>query len=415
MLTLAVMAGMWAQAQTLDECRALAREHYPEISRLGLIEHTAQYSLSNAAKAWLPHGAVTGQLTYQDPVMALPEQFTQLMQMQGVNYPGLKPLQYKVGVDVSQQIWDGGRTSASRSKIKADAEVERQKTEVDLYDVDSRVQDVYFGLLLMDERIKAADLTATLLDSTLRQVDAMVMNGVATKADRQQIAARRLGLEQQLEQLRGQREAYAMVLSLLIGRPLGEISRPAAYKALIQRPTEQLFDSRLRAVEAAKRQVKSSVMPRVGAFINAYYGYPGLNYFKSMGSTKMTPNMIAGVSVQWDFGSLYTRKNSLNSLETQAETIENAREIFRFNRSMATAQQSQQIQTLRRVISNDEEILALQLEVLDAARAQLRNGVLDATSLLAKFTDAELARTDRETHLLELLQAIYKLQQTENQ
>lgn len=414
-MTLVFFAGLLAQAQTLDECRALARENYPEISRFGLIERTEEFSLSNASKAWLPHGTLSAQLTWQDPVMALPEQFTQIMQAQGYDYPGLKPLQYKVGVDVSQQIWDGGQTAASRSKVRAEAEVERRQTEVNLYDVDSRVQDVYFGLLLIDERIKATNLTATLLDSTLRQVDALVANGMAMRADCQQIAARRLTLEQQIEQLRGQRNAYASALSLFIGQPLGEITRPEAYVALTERPTERLFDSRLEAVEAAKKQIQASVMPRVGAFVNAYLGYPGMNYFKSMASTKMTPNMIAGISVQWNFSSLYTRKNSLNLLKTQAESIENAREIFNFNRSLASAQQSEQIETLRRIIAHDDEILALQEEVLEAARAQLRNGVLDATALLAKFTDAELARTDRETHLLELIQAQYKLKQTENQ
>lgn len=415
LLTLTLLTSFTGNAQTLDECRELARSHYPEIARFGLIDQTEQFSLSNAAKAWLPQGAVSARLTWQNSVMELPEQFKNIMQMQGVDYPGLKLLQYKIGVDLNQNIWDGGQTAASRSKIKADAEVERRQTEVDLYEVDSRVQDVYFGLLLIDERIAAAQLTATLLDSTLRQVDALVANGVAMRSDRQQIAARRLTIEQQIEKLNGQRKAYEAVLSVFIGKPLGEISRPAAYTPVAERPTERLFDSRLNALAAARKQINASVMPRVSAFVNAYLGYPGLNYFESMGSTKMTPNIIAGINLQWNFGALYTLKNSLNSIKTQAETIQNAREIFNFNRKTATASQTEQIESLRRVIMHDDEILALQLEVLDAARAQLKNGVLDTTALLSKFTDAELARTDRETHTLELLQAQYKLYQTENQ
>lgn len=417
LLTLTLLATLaCGNAQTLDECRRMAREHYPEIARFGLIEKSEQFSLSNAAKAWLPHGSVNGQVTWQNSVMELPEQFQQIMQTQGVDYPGLKPLQYKIGIDLSQQIWDGGVTAANRTKIKAESEVERRQTEVNLYDVDSRIEDVYFGVLLLDERIKNARLTATMLDSTLRQVDAMVANGVAMKSDRQQIAAQRLTLEQQIEKLTASRNAYSRVLSMLIGQELGEISRPNPdYTALTEHPTEQLFDSRLAAVEAARKTVNASVMPRLGAFVSAYMGYPGLNYFKSMGSTKMMPNLIAGLQLQWNFSSLYTRKNTLKNLEIQAESIENAKQVFNFNRSIASEQKRAEIESMKRIIAHDDEILQLRRDVLEAARAKLKNGILDTTALLSKITDAELAETDRETHSLELLQAQYKLYQTENQ
>lgn len=416
LLSLILLAPLCSKAQTLDECRHLAREHYPEIARFGLIEKSEIFSLSNAAKAWLPQGSVNGQLTWQNSVMELPEPFRKLMQMQGVDYPGLKPLQYKIGVDLSQQIWDGGTTAANRAKIKADSEVERKQTEVNLYDVDSRVQDVYFGILLLEERIKSARLTATLLDSTLRQVDALIANGVAMKSDRQQIAAQRLTLEQQIEKLSASRTAYSNVLSILIGQELGEVSRPAAiYQAISEQPTEQLFASRLNSIDAARKSINASVMPKFGAFVSAYMGYPGLNYFESMGSTKMKPNLIAGVQLKWNFSALYTRKNSLKKLEIQEQNIENAKQVFDFNRNIALEQRKAEIESMERVIAHDDEILQLRREVLEAARAQLKNGILDTTALLSKITDAELAATDRETHSLELLQAQYKLNQTKNQ
>lgn len=416
LMSLVLLVPLCGQAQTLDECRRLAREHYPEIARFGLIEQSERFSLSNASRAWLPQGAVNGQVTWQNSVMELPEQFLKMMQMQGVSYPGLKPLQYKIGVDLSQQIWDGGMTAANRAKIKADSEVDRRQTEVNLYDVDSRVQDVYFGLLHLDERIKSARLTATLLDSTLRQVDALIANGVAMKSDRQQIAAQRLTLEQQIEKLTASRSAYANVLSILIGCELGEVSRPTAtYKAISEQPTEHLFESRLSAIEAGRKSVNASVMPKLGAFVSAYMGYPGLNYFESMGSTKMMPNLIAGIQLKWNFSALYTRKNTLRTLDIQKQNVETARDTFNFNRTIASEQQEANIESMKRVIAHDEEILQLRREVLDAARAQLNNGILDTTALLSKITDAELAETDRETHSLELLQAQYKLYQTKNQ
>ena len=48
-------------AQTLDECRQLAREHYPEIRQYDLISATEQYNLSNAARAWIPQIKLSAQ------------------------------------------------------------------------------------------------------------------------------------------------------------------------------------------------------------------------------------------------------------------------------------------------------------------------------------------------------------------
>ena len=39
---------------TLYECRQQARDNYPLIRQYGLIEKAAQYSVANAAKAYLP-------------------------------------------------------------------------------------------------------------------------------------------------------------------------------------------------------------------------------------------------------------------------------------------------------------------------------------------------------------------------
>lgn len=45
---------------TLDECRRLAREHYPEIRQYDLIRQTAEYTLSNARRAYLPPVRIVG-------------------------------------------------------------------------------------------------------------------------------------------------------------------------------------------------------------------------------------------------------------------------------------------------------------------------------------------------------------------
>ena len=52
-----LLSAVAAAAQpTLEECRRLAREHYPEIRRYDLIRLAREYTLSNARRAYLHSG-----------------------------------------------------------------------------------------------------------------------------------------------------------------------------------------------------------------------------------------------------------------------------------------------------------------------------------------------------------------------
>ena len=90
---------MWlalsTSAQSLDECRRLAREHYPEIRQYDLITQTEQYNLSNAAKAWIPQVTFSGQATYQSAAPTYPEAFSLMMQTNGIHMTGVQKDQYK--------------------------------------------------------------------------------------------------------------------------------------------------------------------------------------------------------------------------------------------------------------------------------------------------------------------------------
>lgn len=63
---------------------------------------------------------------------------------------------------------------------------------------------------------------------------------------------------------------------------------------------------------------------------------------------------------------------------------------------------------------DDERIVELRASVMRASQSQLRSGVIDATSLLTKITDEELAENDLILHRIELIKAIYQLKHIRN-
>ena len=66
------------------------------------------------------------------------------MQTGDSDMTGLNKDQYKVAIDVSQTIWDGGYSRANRAMAKAEAAEQRSRVDVSLYDLDARID----GLLL---------------------------------------------------------------------------------------------------------------------------------------------------------------------------------------------------------------------------------------------------------------------------
>lgn len=179
-------------------------------------------------------------------------------------------------------------------------------------------------------------------------------------------------------------------------------------------PQLRLFDDKIANLTAQEAGIKASVMPTIGAFISGYYGYPGYNMFKNMQSRELSFNFMVGVKVAWNFGSLYTRGNSLHKLQLQRTQVESDRATFNFHNNIAISESIGQIAALRDVMRNDERIVELRNSVVTAARAQLDNGILDATALLSKITDSELAENDMAQHHIELVKAIYNLKHLKN-
>lgn len=418
-IALALCIPAVAQKMTIGECVRLATDRYPEIANYGLLDRIKRLDLSNAAKVWLPQGTVAGQVTWQNEVAALPDMLTQILSQQGVGYPGLAKTQYRIGVDVTQQIWDGGMSKADRRSVRSASEVERSSLDVRLYEVEERVEELYFSILLLEHRIAATDKSTALVDSTLQQVRAMYRNGVAMRSDCDQIEARLFALKQQRTRLVATIGSYRRVMEIFTGEPMAArtLVLPEEGLEVAKRtihPQMRLFDARNSHLLSQQSRVKASVMPHVGAFMSGYYGYPGYDMFKNMQSRDLSFNFMAGIRMSWNFGALYTRKNSLSKILLQQEQVEADRKAFTFNNSIAERECLGRIEALREMMDSDGKIVELRRNVTSAACAQLRNGVLDATSLLQKITDEELAENDFMLHKIELLKAIYNLTHIRN-
>ena len=418
LLPLSVSLGLAAQV-TIEQCVNLAQENYPLIKKYNLLNSLNEINLSDINKSWLPQINVYAQGNVQNATPSFPDRLSGMLKQMGTDISGLNEWQYKIGADLNQTIWDGG-SSKARREIERTQHAEKQAAlDVQLYAVKERVENLFFGILLIDEQAKQIKASIDLLQDNLQKLRSMLKNGIAMQCDADMVEAQYLATSQQLIQARSMAESYRRLLEIYIGESLAgrELIMPDAVipgDLVPNRPEQKLFNAQLLANDALRNNITSSIMPQIGLFAQAYYGYPGYDYFENMMNRNPSFNILAGVKISWNIGAFYTKKNSNQKLKLAAGEISADRETFLFNTSLETQSQVDNINELKAVIKEDGRIVELRANVRRAAESQLDNGTIDATALLTKITDEKQARLNAAYHEIQLLQSIYKLKHTVN-
>ena len=422
LISVAVSAVMAIQAQSvsLDSCRSWARANYPTVRQYELVEKSEQYSVSNAARAWIPQIRFSAQATWQTDAASFPEELTGMLAAMGSDIKGMRQDQYKIALDLQQNIWDGGKSTADKKIAQAQAQADRLSADIDLYALESRIDNLYFGILLLDGQTEQMENRIALLRENMRRCQVMADNSVLLQSDVDAVEVEVLTAGQKLEQMRYSREAYREMLSLLTGKDLrqAELTMPAEQEVSLNtesnRPELQLFAARSSILQAQERSVKSASMPQFALFAKGWYGYPGLNMFENMKNANWSLNAIVGVRMIWNIGAYYTQSNRLNQLRIGQQQVQVQRDVFAFNNTMQRTQENSEIIRLRRALQDDDRIIELRRSVREAAETKHENGTIGTTELLQAITDESTAQSAQTLHQIELLKKTYELKHTIN-
>ncbi len=411
-----VFVPFMAQAQTLQECQEAAERNYPLIRQYDLIGRTTQYTVENMAKNWLPQVSASAQATLQSDVASWPEQLQTVYQQMGLNLKGLSKDQYRIGVDVSQTVYDGGAIRSQQQIARQQGLVEEAQTEVTLYQVRRRVNEMYFSLLMLDEQIKLNGDLMELLSANEKKLSSMFRRGTAAESDYNSVKAERLNAAQQSERLKSQRHTLTTMLTAFCGIEVSKAEKPAAATATASalRPELKAIDARLQLVDAQEKALDAALKPKLSVFAQGFYGYPGLNMFEDMMNHRWSLNGIVGARLTWNIGALYTRKNDKAKLQLQRDMAETSRDVFLFDNNLEQIQQNERIGCYRKMMADDEEIIALRSSVRKAAESKLSHGIIDVNDLVREIHAENTARVQQSMHEIEMLKEIYDLKFTTN-
>lgn len=407
-LSLATNLKLYAQKTSrlsIEEAYQAARKNYPLIKQRDLIAKTKDYSVSNAAKGYLPVFTVNGQATYQSAVTGFPVAFP------GFSNFRLSKEQYKLYTEGDQVIYDGGIIKNQKQTAEANEVVDQQNLEVQLYALYDRVNQLFFGALLMDEQLKQNDLLQQDLQNGISKAKAQLANGVAYRSSVDELLAQLLQAQQSKVELNATKKAYLGMLGIFIDARLDDstiLEKPAAptLSHNITRPELLAFDYQKQLYDLHGELLKDQTKPRISFFVQGGFGRPALNFL----SNEFEWFYMGGLRLSWNFGSLYTLKNDQHLLELNKNSLDIQKEVFLFNTKISQVQQNENVQKFDSLIDKDDRIVDLRTSVKKAAFAQLENGVLSAHDYINQVNAEDQARQDKILHEAQLLQAQYSYQ-----
>lgn len=395
-----------SNAQTplsLEECYRQAETHSPQAGQMRLIQEATDLQIKLLNRNYVPQSRLNGQAAWQSDVTSVP------IKLPNFEISPPPKDQYKLTLDVTQTVWDGGVTEKQKSAALANQQVEQQRVVVDLYQIREQVSNLFFGALFAERQLRNFELLQKELNAKALKTKASVQNGIAIRSNVLSLEARLLEIEQQLLETQKRRTSALEGLSLLMGATIDVntvLQAPVTQMingTEITRPELRLFDTQKQNLVINEQLIKAKNLPKLSAFATGGYGRPGLNFLASEFKTYF----IGGVQLQIPLTHLYTNNQGLEikQLRVTQQRIEQQRESFLLATQIRLANQRQEVSRLQTLVESDRKLIEIRGSIRKASESQLDNGIITASDYLTELNNEDIARQNLILHEIQLLQA----------
>lgn len=398
---------------TLDRVHELARENYPMIARYDIIGKNKEMELLKADWGYLPSIVLSGKASYQTEVVTFPDVAMQFMEIDPLSRD-----QYQVALDFNQMIWDGGDARLKRKVAEADAEVKVGELERDLYSIRDKINDLYFGDILLDASVRQLELNRERLQINFDMLDSCYSRGTVAKTDLDLIRISMIELEQKMDELQAARVRIRKGISLFVGYDIGnvELKVPRKVQApsildLEDRPEMRLFESRQRLADFQLQQVDVRKIPSFSFFMQGAYGRPGYD----MLNNGFRPYGVLGFRMQWTISNFFYSKRVKGIMNHNAvRSIAMEKDLFEFDARTRFDTHNAEIDRLEKVILKDVELIDLRRSVRESSEKKAERGIISVSDLLQDINLENQAELNRIVHEMELLKEIYSVKNVLN-
>lgn len=393
-----------AQVLTIEQCYELAKQNYPLTRQRELLARSNEYTVYNIAKGNLPQLQISGQGSYQSEVVKLPFP----------DGPKIPKDQYRIYGEINQPLTDLMTVQRQKEVQQANTLTQVQNLEVELYKLRERIDQLYFGILLLNEQVSQNELFKKDIRNGLERIEAAVANGVDTKTSISRMQAEMLKAEQRDIDLAFSKKSFLDMLGLLIHQTLNEQTTlqwpvEVAMNTQINRPELKLFDFQSQLLDQQTKLTNTKTLPKFSLFLQAGWGQPSpLNLV----NPTWTGYYIGGLRLNWAINNFYTIKGERKIIELNKEMVTTQRETFLLNTQQAMTKQNSEVEKLKQLLEKDSVIIDLLASVKRTSADQLQNGVTTSHDYMREVNAEDLAIQNAALHKVQLAMAQYNLKTT---
>ena len=385
-------------------CYDSAVSKYPLSQQFELLTMSNELKRKNIGKNFLPKLMLNGQAHYQSDVTKIPVSDIPIP----IEFPVLDNDWYKISLDVSQTIYDGGTTSQLKNVEDVNLKIDKKNVEVQLYALKERVSRLYLNVMLLREGKKTLLLLKENLKSKLSEVESGVSNGVILASNADILKAEIIDVEQKITETEIGTLALYKSLNELTGFDLNEktvFMAPAPeininmYKN--NRLEYSLMTLQQTKIEALKESASTKRLPRLSAFGQAGYGRPGYD----MLNDQFDDFYMIGLRLNWNIYDWNHTKNEKKILDIQKDIVTTNKEAFDKNLRVELQSKIAEVRKYEEMIKRDNEIIELRKKIVKAYSSQLDNGVITSTEYLTQVNEEAKAALNLTTHKIQLIKA----------
>ena len=386
---------------SLEECYTLVNKNYPLAKQHNLLSKQNELDLEVIKTKKLPQLDFLAQASYQSDVIDIPVSIPNFT----IESPSKD--QYKTTVSVNQLIYDGGLINASAEAKSASLKTQQKQVDVNLYQLKQQVNQLYFSILLFQEKTALLTSKKELLQEKLKEVQAGIKYGILLPTSDSVLEAELLKIEQQSTEIEITKITLTETLSKLIGKNISStilLENPEILTNSgmnIIRPELELFKLQKEQIKASEQLIAKKNSPKLVGFATGGYGNPGLNLLDNTFQTYY----LAGFKINWNIFDWNSAKKERKSLQVNKEIIDNQQEIFTLNTNIELNQQLAEINKISKYIESDKTIIELRKTILKSADSQLKNGVITSSAYITELTNLYEAENNLSTHKIQLLLA----------
>jgi len=235
---------------------------------------------------------------------------------------------------LTQVIFGGNRLRYAEESTNLLTQVARLDADNDKDEITYDIINSYYALYKVLQSKKVVEQNLATIDQQIKQSQRFFDQGLVTKNDVLRFQLQRANVELNGIDLESNRKIVNYNLDILLGLPetiqltINEVTEPdrvigtlASYidTAVANRNELRSLDLRTKVAETTIKNVKANTLPTLAASGSAYYVDVSANPIPQSG-TYITPISL-GLSLSWNFGSLWTNKNKVAQANVQREEV----------------------------------------------------------------------------------------------